>query len=165
VVRILRGIYNLPLLRIIRSHFPTYQHFEDYVIHRLDNVFAPINRVTTNPLILAKLAGISVAAWMVFYGGQYVVFHGLGARASFVHVIIITTIATFLGDIAISPGGVGFMEAAMLALCAALGIDKTDAAAVTLVTRGIYYAYGVALGGLSLLVLTLIYGRRAPQEP
>ena len=157
--RLLRAMYNFPVLRFIRRRFPTYQLFESYAIRKLDNVFGPIGRVATSPTSIARLSVLSAAAWMLFCLAQYVLFVGLGADVSFFEVLIITTIATFCGDVSFSPGGVGFMEAAMIGLCAAFGVEHSVAATVTLISRGIFYVYGLGMGGLCFAVLACLYGR------
>ena len=47
----------------------------------------------------------------------------------------------------------------MIGLSAAVGVKTTTAAAVTLISRGIYYFYGLGVGGLCFLVLGSLYGR------
>jgi len=78
-------------------------------------------------------------------------------------VIVIVTIATFCGELSATPGGAGLIEAVMIGMCAAFGVDAQTAAAVTLISRGIFYAYGLGVGGVSLAVLATIYGRRRDQ--
>jgi hypothetical protein len=157
--RVLRAMYDFAVLRFIRRRFATYQHFEDYVIRKLDNVLGAVGRVATSPKSLARALLLSAAAWIVFCTANYVLFSGLGADVSFFEVLIITTISGFCGDVSFTPGGVGFMETAMIGLCAAFGVDNSVAATVTLISRGIFYVYGLGMGGLCLGVLACLYGR------
>jgi len=156
--RLLRGMYNAPVLEFLRRGFRTYQHFEAAAIRKLDNVFGTIGRIATNPTSVSRAISLSVVAWLLLFGAHYVLFRALGAKVSFFGVIIIVSISTFVGDISVAPGGAGFMEAAMIGLCAALGVQHHTAAAVTLISRGIFYLFGLGLGGLSLLTLACIYG-------
>ncbi|MHC4591078.1 MAG: lysylphosphatidylglycerol synthase transmembrane domain-containing protein [Planctomycetota bacterium] len=158
--RLLTGIYSSAVMKLVRSRFPTYKGFEEYVIHKLDNVLTPIARAAGSPKSVAKIIAVSAAAWILFCLAHYVLFQALGADINFVRVLIIVTISSFLGDISISPGGAGFMETAMIALCAAFGVAHDGAAAVTLISRGVFYTFGLGLGGLCLAVLAAVYGRR-----
>ena len=96
---------------------------------------------------------------MIFYLAHYVLFSALGAGASFFEVFLIVTVSNFCGDISFAPGGAGFMETAMIGLCAAFGVDTSTAAAVTLISRGVFYLCGVGVGGTCFAVLAMLYGR------
>jgi uncharacterized protein (TIRG00374 family) len=74
-------------------------------------------------------------------------------------VIVIVTVSTLVGDASVAPGGAGFMEATMIALCAAFGVPEEAAAAVTLMARGIFYIVSLGVGGLCLIALIVVYGR------
>ena len=157
--KLVQFLYHEPVVGFFRSRFKTYQHFEDYVIRKLDNVFSPIASAAKSPKALTKVILISGAAWLVYYFAHYILFQALGADLSFFAVFIIVTISTFCGDLAFSPGGAGFMEAIMIGLCAAFGLEQETAAAVTLVSRGIFYFCGIGIGGASFGTLALLYGR------
>jgi uncharacterized protein (TIRG00374 family) len=157
--RMLPWLYNFPLLRALRRRFPTYQHFEDYAIGRLESLWEPIAHTAGSPSVIIRVVLLSAVSWLLFCLAHYVLFLGLGADIGFMRVLIIVTVTTFLSDMSISPGGAGFTEAIMIGLCAAFGVDSRIAAAVTLISRGLFYLYGLGLGGLCLAVLTLLYGR------
>jgi len=163
VGRILPAIYGSALLRFVRRTFPTYDHFESYVTRKLRNVFGPMAHAAGSPKALAKILLISAVSWLLFYLAHYVLFAELGARIDFVKAAVIVTVASFLGDASFTPGGAGFTEAAMIGLCAAYGVDADAAAAVTLISRGLFYAYGLGLGALCLGALAALYGRRAQE--
>lgn len=156
---LLKFLYNEPLLRFIRERFKSYQHFEEYVIDKLDNVFGPVFRAVRSPRALAKLFIISGVSWLIFYLAHYVLFSALGAKASFFEVFLIVTVSNFCGDISFAPGGAGFMETAMIGMCTAFGVDSSTAAAVTLISRGVFYVCGVGVGGACFGGLALLYGR------
>ncbi|MCK4374920.1 MAG: flippase-like domain-containing protein [Candidatus Brocadiae bacterium] len=158
--KLLRAVYNSALLKLVRR-FRTYEHFEDYAIRKLDNVFTPIAQAAGSPKALVKILVISAGSWMLLYLAHYVLFRGLGVEIGFPQVLVIVTISTFVGDVSVSPGGAGFMETAMIGLCAAFGVEHGTAAAVTLISRGIFYAYGLGVGGLCLGALAAVYGRGA----
>jgi len=160
LARLLPRVYNFPLLRFLRQRFPTYQQFELYCIARLENVWAPISRAAGSPRVILKVCSIGVLSWLVFCLAHYVLFRGLGADIGFGRVLVIVTVSTFFGDVSVSPGGAGFTEAVMLAMCAAFRVEHRVAAAAILVSRGLFYAYALGLGGLCLAGLSLVYGRR-----
>jgi hypothetical protein len=157
--KLLSVLYDGAPLRLIRRRFATYQHFEDYVIRKFDNVLMPIGRAAGSPKALTKIVVISVAAWLVYCLAHYVVFRALGSQVGFAKIVIVVTISTFFGDASVSPGGVGFAEGAMIGLCAAFGLDHSVTVAATLISRGIYYVFGLGIGGGCLAVLMLKYGR------
>ncbi|MGD2176086.1 MAG: flippase-like domain-containing protein [Candidatus Brocadiaceae bacterium] len=158
--RLLPAVYHSRLLKFIRRRFRTYGQFEDYAIRKLDNVFSPIARAAGSPRSVLKIVVISGGAWLLFCLLHHVLFLGFGVPIGFPRVIVIVTISTCVGDVSMSPGGAGFMEGAMLALCAAFGITAQTAAAVTLISRGIFYGFALGAGGASLAGLSLIFGRR-----
>jgi uncharacterized protein (TIRG00374 family) len=157
-------VYNWPLMRLVRSRFPSYQHFEEYCITRLENVWRPVASAISSPGVLAMVLCVGAGSWLTMCAANYVLFRALGAELGFGHVVIMLTIATFLGDVSVSPGGAGFTEAAMVALCAGFGVDYGTAVAATLVSRGVYYGFTFGGGGVSLAVLALRYGRSS-REP
>ncbi|MFO8008755.1 MAG: flippase-like domain-containing protein, partial [Candidatus Brocadiia bacterium] len=165
--RLLPAIYNGRLLKFLRRRFPTYDHFEQYMIGKVDNLLSPLSRAAASPKALTKMVSISAVSWLAVCLAHKLLFAGLGVEIAFSKVLVIVTISTFLGDISMAPGGAGFLEAAMIALCAAFGIEQQAAAAVTLMGRGIFYFFGLGLGGISLAVLSAIYGRtqREDAEP
>ena len=157
--KLLSVLYDGAPLRLVRHRFATYQHFEDYVIRKFDNVLMPIGRAAGSPRALAKIVVISVVAWLFYCLAHYVVFRALGSQVDFTQIVIVVTISTFFGDASVSPGGVGFAEGAMIGLCAAFGLDYGVTVAATLISRGIYYVFGLGIGGGCLAVLMLKYGR------
>ncbi len=158
--RLLRALYESHLLGLIRRRFHTYELFEEYTIRKLANVSGPVVKAAVSPKAVGTIFGIGFTSWMLRYLAYYILFRGMGANIGFHSVIVIVTVSIFLGDISFSPGGAGFTESAMIALCAAFGIDYSAAAAVTLISRGIFYLYGLGVGGLCLAGLACIYGRR-----
>jgi uncharacterized protein (TIRG00374 family) len=129
-------------------------------VRKLDNVLRPVVRATGSPKALAKIIVITTAAWLLYCLAHHVLFLELGAEIGFVRVAVIVTISTVVGDLSMTPGGAGLLETAAIALCGAFGVDYETAAAVILVSRGVYYALGLAGGGLCLGALALLYRRR-----
>ncbi len=61
--------------------------------------------------------------------------HAYGASASLGELLVINTIASLLGGLAPVPGGMGVIEAGLIAGFTALGIPNTIAVAATLTAR------------------------------
>lgn len=156
----LPAIYHNAPLDSLRRRFRTAEHFEEYVIRKLDNVITPVADAAGSPRTIAKVVAISSAAWLLFCLANYILFAELGADVGFLKVLVIVTISTFFGDVSVTPGGAGFIEAAMLGLCSAFGVQPDTAAAVTLIGRGLYYLCGLGVGGVCLGGLIVVYGRR-----
>jgi uncharacterized protein (TIRG00374 family) len=159
VVRVLRYLYNCAPLRLLRERFASYEHFEDYAIRKLDNLLTPIARAAGSPKAVAKVMVISSTSYLILCLAHYALFRALAVEIGFMPVIVIVTVSTLVGDASVAPGGAGFMEATMIALCAAFGVPKEAAAAVTLMARGIFYIVSLGVGGLCLIALIVVYGR------
>jgi uncharacterized protein (TIRG00374 family) len=163
VVRILRFLYEGAPMRALRRRFPTYEHFEDYAIRKLDNIVTPIARAAGSPKVVAKVMAISSSSYLILCLAHYALFRALAVDIGFMPVIVIVTVSTLVGDASVAPGGAGFMEATMIGLCAAFGVPQEPAAAVTLMARGIFYVISLGVGGLCLAGLAIVYGR-TPRE-
>ncbi len=150
---LLPTIYEMRILAVLRRRFPTYQHFEDYVLRKLDNACRPIRRAFDRPRYLGKALAIGVLSWFLYYMAYFVLFRALGVQIAPLPIFVIFIISVLTGDTGISPGGAGLMETAMIGLCAAFGVEYGAAAAVTLISRGLFYVYGFGLGGICLATL------------
>ncbi len=84
---------------------------------------------------LIRLFGGAVAAQVLFALVLGASLHAYGASASLGELLVINTIASLLGGIAPVPGGMGVIEAGLIAGFTALGIPNTIAVAATLTAR------------------------------
>lgn len=91
---------------------------------------------------------------------QWLVFAALGRRENPWVVLSVVALGASAGMLTGTPGGAGTTEAAMVALFGALGVAPAEAAAATLVYRGLHYASILALGIPALVVLELRHGAR-----
>ena len=91
---------------------------------------------------------------------QWIAFRALGTDVGVAVVIAAVSLGSAAGMLTGTPGGIGTTEAAMVASFVALGVDRVDAAAATILFRGLHYAVVLAIGVPSLLVLELRDGRR-----
>lgn len=100
---------------------------------------------------LAVVLGVGFA--LVNALAQWLAFAALGASAPFVVVLAAVSIGAGAGIVLGTPGGVGASEAAMIAVFVALGVDRLDATAATLLYRGLHYLVVLGLGAPSLVWL------------
>ncbi len=93
------------------------------------------------------------------------IFAALGRPENPLVVMAVVALGASAGMLTGTPGGVGTTEAAMVALFGALGVAPGEAAAATLVFRGLHYASILALGIPALIVLELRFGTRFRGKP
>ncbi len=94
--------------------------------------------------------------WFVANGlAQWVVFLALGERVDVLLVLAVVALGNAAGILTGTPGGLGTTEAAMVASFAALGVDRVEAGAGTLLYRGLHYIVVLALGLPALAWLEL----------
>ena len=99
-------------------------------------------------------AGLIGALYVVLnVGAQWLIFLALGEGVSPLVVFSGVSLGMAAGTLTGTPGGLGTTEAAMVASFAALGMDRVDAAAGTLLYRGLHYACVLAIGLPALLLL------------
>ncbi|HEX7181450.1 MAG TPA: lysylphosphatidylglycerol synthase transmembrane domain-containing protein [Thermoanaerobaculia bacterium] len=95
-------------------------------------------------------------------GAQWLIFLALGREIDPLVVFAGVSLGTAAGTLTGTPGGLGTTEAAMVASFGLMGIDRVDAAAGTLLCRGLHYAVVLAVG---LPALALLEMRLAPETP
>ena len=81
--------------------------------------------------------------------------HAYGTSLSFAMLIVINTVAGFLGGVAPVPGGIGVIEAGLIAGFVAAGVPSTTAVAATITAR-LFTCYLPPLWGYP----TLLWMRR-----
>ena len=84
----------------------------------------------------------------------------LHADVSFVTAMAVYAISLLFGIIAITPAGLGFVEASMTFLLMSFGVDAEHAIAITVAFRLFDLWIPIALGAISLL---FVYRRGAPR--
>ncbi|HXU47397.1 MAG TPA: flippase-like domain-containing protein [Thermoanaerobaculia bacterium] len=95
---------------------------------------------------------------------QWLVFAALGHSESPLVVSAVVALGAAAGMLTGTPGGAGTTEAAMVTIFVALGVARGDAAAGTIVFRGLTYAADLALGIPALIWFELRYGARASAQ-
>jgi uncharacterized membrane protein YbhN (UPF0104 family) len=104
--------------------------------------------------------------WFLANGlAQWVVFAALGQPVDVLLVLAVVALGNAAGILTGTPGGVGTTEAAMVATFAALGMDRVEAGAGTLLYRGLHYIVVLALGLPALGWLELRGRAKAERQP
>ncbi len=103
---------------------------------------------------------LGIGFFLISALAQWLVFAALGRAESFVVVLAVVALGASAGMLTGTPGGAGTTEAAMVALFGALGVAPGEAAAATLLSRGLHYGSILALGVPALVALELKYGVR-----
>jgi uncharacterized protein (TIRG00374 family) len=105
--------------------------------------------------------GASLARWLFEYGVLLLTLCGLSASPDPALVLLAFVVASVLGLIPFTPGGLGFVEAGLAATLAVAGISTGDALVATLVSRLLTFWLPIPLGG----VAAWLFRRRHPRHP
>lgn len=95
---------------------------------------------------------------------QWCVFRSLDMDVAPLVILAGVALGNAAGMLTGTPGGLGTTEAAMVATFAAMGMDRVDAAAGTLLYRGLHYVSILGLGLPALLALELKPGAEPADE-
>jgi uncharacterized protein (TIRG00374 family) len=104
--------------------------------------------------------GASLARWLFEYGVLVCTLCGLSANPNPALVLLAFVVASVLGLLPFTPGGLGFVEAGLAATLAVAGISTSDALVATLVYRLLTFWLPIPLGGIAAYV----FRRRHPRE-
>ena len=153
--RVLRFVYHLPPLEMLRRRFSSYAAFESFVSARFELFLRTLRELTAQRRTLMANLLLSFVIWLTSYLKTYLVFLALGVDVSLLLVTAVKTVAILVGMASLLPGGVGATEATMVALFAGAGVSGSAALAGILLSRAIYYSFALGLGYASLLWLRL----------
>ena len=120
--------------------------------HEAVEVFA---RLLADRRLRWQVVGLGGCFFVLNAFAQWLVFRGFGAAVPMAVVVGAVSLGLAAGMLTGVPGGIGATEAAMVASFAALGVDRVDAAAGTLLYRGLHYAVVLAVGLPALATLEL----------
>ena len=120
--------------------------------HEAVEVFA---RLLADRRLRWQVVGLGGCFFLLNAFAQWLVFRGFGAEVPMAVVVGAVSLGLAAGMLTGVPGGIGATEAAMVASFAALGVDRVDAAAGTLLYRGLHYAVVLAVGLPALATLEL----------
>jgi uncharacterized protein (TIRG00374 family) len=110
--------------------------------------------------LFAKAFLLGIGYVILNVGAQWLICHALGEPVSLLVVFAGVSLGVAAGTLTGTPGGLGTTEAAMVASFTILGVDRVEAAAATLLYRGLHYATVLAVGLPALAVLEM---RLAPE--
>jgi len=153
---VLRKIYFFGPLKKIRNRFHTYSAFEEYIMERVTEFLTTLRKLLSEKKNVRDNLLLSFFIWLLVFVKTWLIFQAFGENVSIFMVIAVEAISILLGIISFLPGGVGATEITMIALFRSAGISTEVATAVTIVSRGLFYAFSLGLGYLSLLYLKLM---------
>ena len=150
-----------PLVRLLaRRAAKAEGRMQRFYAHSHEAVGIFIRLLGDGPLFgKAFLLGIGYAVLNV--GAQWLIFRALHQPVSLLVVFASVSLGVAAGTLTGTPGGLGTTEAAMVASFDLLGVGPVEAAAATLLYRGLHYATVLAVGLPALVVLEM----RLPPEP
>lgn len=111
--------------------------------HEAVGVFA---RLLTEARLHGFAALLGASFFLANAAAQWLIFFALGERVNPFIVIAAVALGNAAGAMSGTPGGLGTTEAAMVASFEAMGVDPVEAAAGTLLFRGIHYVIVLVLG-------------------
>lgn len=151
----LRGAGSRPLARLAERRIEAGQRAGVVFARGREVIDAVRLLLRESPAVRIRL----VVASLAFYGSnvaaQVWAFHAIGSPVDPVTVALAITVGAGAGVLTGTPGGVATTEAAMVASFVALGVDRVDAVAATLIYRGLHYIVVLALGLPALAALEL----------
>ena len=106
--------------------------------------------------------GASLARWLFEYGVLVLTLCGLSADPNPALVFLAFVVASVLGLLPFTPGGLGFVEAGLAATLALAGISTGDALVATLVYRLLTFWLPIPFGGIAAYVFRRRHPHHAP---
>jgi uncharacterized protein (TIRG00374 family) len=137
-----------PLARAVGTALPRLEAPSRAAIEaRIDGFFGSIETVATSRRRLALALGLSALGWLAQMVALWLSLYALGAVAPFAAVLVAVPVGAIAG-ITPLPGGLGGVEAALVALVVPLaGVSAATAAAAVVLHRGAIYWLPTLLGG------------------
>jgi uncharacterized protein (TIRG00374 family) len=123
-------------------------------------------RLLAHAPLHGQAAVLGLGFFLLNAAAQWIVFLALGDRTSPLVALAGVSLGAAAGMLTGTPGGLGTTEAAMVASFTAMGMDPVDAAAGSLLFRGLHYASILAVGLPALAALEVWMGRdqRPPDD-
>jgi uncharacterized protein (TIRG00374 family) len=113
----------------------------------------------------ALALGASLARWLLEYAVLLLTLCGLSADPDPALVLLAFVVASVLGLIPFTPGGLGFVEAGLAATLAVAGISAGDALVATLVYRLLTFWLPIPIGGVAAWMFRRRHPRHAGATP
>ncbi|MFB6207607.1 MAG: YbhN family protein [Haloglomus sp.] len=123
------------------------------VAERIDDLYAAFGRVAQDPRALAEALAFAYVGWGFFAFPLYCAGQALGVEISPLTVLFVVPASTLAGMVP-TPGGLGGVEAALVALLVAVALDSAALAlAIALVYRVVSYWFALGVGGAAALAV------------
>jgi hypothetical protein len=113
---------------------------------RVEGFFHAIERVTGDRKQLGLALGFSTLGWLCLAASLWLSLFSLGQAVSFAVVLVVVPVGAIAG-ITPLPGGLGGVEAVLIALLVALGVPGGAAAAAVVIHRTATYWFPTVVGG------------------
>jgi hypothetical protein len=148
---ITKYIYNFGFW--LKKRFEHHSSFHLFVKDRIDRYLDVFFKFNDDKKVFETQMLLGIIRWIFLYFSVYLLFIATGTYVHFLSILIIQTIAMFLGDLSLIPGGIGIQESLMIGLYFTLGIPANISATVALMSRGITYFYSLFLGLICIFIL------------
>jgi uncharacterized protein (TIRG00374 family) len=123
------------------------------VADRIDDLYGAFGRVAQDPRSLVQAVGFAYVGWVFFAFPLYCAGQALGVDVSPLTVLFVVPASTLAGMVP-TPGGLGGVEAALVALLVAVAIESAAVAlAIALVYRVLSYWFALGVGGTAALAV------------
>jgi uncharacterized protein (TIRG00374 family) len=138
-------------LKFVKKHFKHPEHFENFVNEKI-RIFSQVFRKSVkNKKHMFEAFFLAIVFWGFQFLTSYFLFLAFNYPVNFLSVVIVITLGSLIGSLAMVPGGIGFTEISMALLFSAMGIAMPLALLVAFFSRLIYYFFSLPIGGLSLI--------------
>jgi len=116
----------------------------------LVNIWANVKTIATEPRKIAYIAAGSVLAQLLVATALGAALHAVGQQASLATILVVMTMASIIGGAVPVPGGLGVVEAGLIAGLTAAGIPQDQAVAAVFIQR-LFTAYLPPIWGWATL--------------
>ena len=116
----------------------------------LVNIWTNVIAIATEPRKIAYIAAGSVLAQLLVAAARGASLHAVGQQASLATILVVMTLASIIGGAVPVPGGLGVVEAGLIAGLTAAGIPQDQAVAAVFIQR-LFTAYLPPIWGWATL--------------
>ena len=116
----------------------------------LVNIWSNVKTIAAEPRKIAYIASGSVLAQLLVAAALGAALHAVGQQASLATILVVMTLASIIGGAVPIPGGLGVVEAGLIAGLTAAGIPQDQAVAAVFIQR-LFTAYLPPIWGWATL--------------
>jgi uncharacterized protein (TIRG00374 family) len=147
----LRKIYNFRFFGVLRKKFKKFSAFKRFVKRQYVRFIGTLKKLWSNKIRLFLILDFAVMIQIFDFLSMWALLLGLGQSISFAEIIVVLTVSGIIGYFVFLPGGSGMVEASMIAILSAMGINPVVATAATLINRAFFYLVSYGIGYVSLV--------------